>query len=206
MQVLQLLPRCIIAVSMEKLTYISDIKLILGRETKIKKQDVSLCHVWHLWMNLGPCTCDIHPICTKVSMTTQANPENHHQKLPGMKAQLWKQQWHYYESFLDCSEWFVPAIWLATKELKNQNKTTPKQSIKNNTKTKTKQPPKRKTTTTNKSLLGIAGLNLLLNECSHILRPALIMLASTAAKQRLHLFEVCKAKAENSEERTLLWM
>lgn len=122
-----------------------------------------------------------------------------------IKAQLWKQQWHYYES-LDCSEWFVPAIWLAIKELKNQNKTTPKQSIKNNTKTKTKQPPKRKTTTTNKSLLGIAGLNLLLNECSHILRPALVMLASTAAKQRLHLFEVCKAKAENSEERTLLWM
>lgn len=37
-----------------------------------------------------------------------------------------------------------------------------------------------------------------------MLRPVLIMLASTAAKQSLHLFKVCKAKAENSEEDTAL--
>lgn len=32
------------------------------------------------------------------------------------------------------------------------------------------------------------------------------MQASTAAKQSLHLFVVWKVKAENSEERTLLWV
>lgn len=155
----------------------------------------------------GPCTCDIHPICTKVSMTMQANPENHHQKLPGR----WKLSYESSNGTTTSPSWtamsnLLPAIWLAVKELKNQNKTTPEQTIKNNTKPKNKQPPKRKSTTTNKSLLGIAGLTFLLNECSHILRPVLTMLASTVAKQHLYLFEVCKAKAENSEERTPLWM